>query len=138
MDCLFVERELKSANTQVLACSPGFDMRGFVAAPLLLLHVGFVLMQGVSGKVKERMEAAAKESDGGARLMLLFPEVEPLMAASLVQGVLPGNPDLKLALREPPQTGSICFHSRVEPFWLGHQCNRSLYNMARCAFVSFT
>ncbi|KAL3131350.1 hypothetical protein ABBQ38_000636 [Trebouxia sp. C0009 RCD-2024] len=45
MDCLFVERELKSANTQ-----------------------------GVSGKVKQRMEAAAKESDGGARLMLLFPE----------------------------------------------------------------
>lgn len=34
-------------------------------------------MQGVSGKVKQRMEAAAKESDGGARLMLLFPEVEP-------------------------------------------------------------
>lgn len=46
MDCLFVEREVKSANTQ-----------------------------GVSGKVKERMQAAAEGTDGGARPMLLFPEV---------------------------------------------------------------
>lgn len=45
MDCLYVEREMKSANTQ-----------------------------GVSGKVKERMKAAASGTDGGARPMLLFPE----------------------------------------------------------------
>ena len=34
------------------------------------------MAQGVSGKVKERMEAAASGTDGGARPMLLFPEVE--------------------------------------------------------------
>ncbi len=33
------------------------------------------LLQGVSGKVKARMEAAANGTDGGARPMLLFPEV---------------------------------------------------------------
>lgn len=32
-------------------------------------------LQGVSGKVKERMQAAAEGTDGGARPMLLFPEV---------------------------------------------------------------
>lgn len=35
------------------------------------------MAQGVSGKVKERMEAAASGTDGGARPMLLFPEVHP-------------------------------------------------------------
>lgn len=34
------------------------------------------MAQGVSGKVKERMEAAASGTDGGARPMLLFPEVK--------------------------------------------------------------
>ena len=33
------------------------------------------MLQGVSGKVKERMKAAASGTDGGARPMLLFPEV---------------------------------------------------------------
>ena len=58
------------------------------------------------------------------------------MAALLVQDVLPGNPHLKLALREPPQTGSISFHSRVAHFLLVHQCSRSSYSMARCGPVS--
>ena len=38
-------------------------------------HTVCCMPQGVSGKVKERMEAAASGTGGGARPMLLFPEV---------------------------------------------------------------
>ncbi len=41
----------------------------------------------MSGKVKERMQAAAKGTDGGARLMLLFPEVSVALASEMTSFV---------------------------------------------------
>ena len=96
------------------------------------------MAQGVSGKVKERMEAAASGTDGGARPMLLFPEVKNrFVAAFVLQGLLLSDPCLQCAAREPQQTDSICFHSRVEHFLPEHQCSLCLSVMARYTFLLY-
>ena len=81
------------------------------------------------------MEAAASGTDGGARPMLLFPEVQPPLNSFGTATLLRCDPCLQHALRAPQQTDSICFPSRVEPFLLAHQCSLSFYNMARYALV---
>ena len=71
-----MEREQKSANTQVPACATCDCLQ--LLRTCCWVHgfqVASCMAQGVSGKVKERMEAAASGTDGGARPMLLFPEV---------------------------------------------------------------
>lgn len=78
MDCLFVEREQKSANTQVPACPTCDCLQLLCSCCWGGLHIVPCMAQGVSGKVKERMAAAGSGTDGGARPMLLFPEVNPL------------------------------------------------------------
>lgn len=91
--------------------------------------------QGVSGQVKARMEAAASGTDGGARPMLLFPEVHAPLNSCVTANLLPSDHCLQHALREPQQMDSTCFPSKVEHFLLGRQCSLSFYNMARYALV---
>lgn len=82
------------------------------------------------------MQAAASGTDGGARPMLLFPEVPRPLDSFVTANLLQSDPCLQHALREPQQTDSICFPSKVEHFLLALQCSLFLYSMARYALES--
>ena len=64
---LFLQAALTNAHE--LIC-PSYHRAGMQAP----FH-SCCMTQGVSGKVKERMQAASQGNGGGARPMLLFPEV---------------------------------------------------------------
>lgn len=162
MDCLFVERELKSANTQVLAylgsnvtaskvldCVAGHE-QGVCLFMTTFQHCKGCLMditecanreqyiccvaQGVSGKVKERMQAAAEGTDSGARPMLLFPEVQAMptnshMLSSDLTSIFTTN--FAPSNREQRLMGGTCYRSRAVHSLLACQYSLYSYSMAR-------
>ena len=115
-----MEREQKSANTQVPACATCDCVQLLCSRCWAGLHIVPCMAQGVSGKVKERMEAAASGTDGGARPMLLFPEVRNhLVTAFVLQGLLLCDPLSALCFQGTTTNGQYLLPFKSGAFLAG-------------------